>query len=86
MSILIHRCECGHPDIFHGGTRDNSCEMACGCPRPDVAEQPEVLPTWDGLGNPVTTITKRGTRWSGITTCDCPQCKAQYDELNGVAA
>lgn len=87
MSILIHRCKCGHPDIYHGGTRDRACEMACGCRRPDIAPEPELMPTWDGLGKPVTTITTPGTRWagSGGQTCDCPLCEVEHSQLDGAA-
>lgn len=88
MSILIHRCKCGHPDIYHGGTRDRACEMACGCPRPDVTLEPELLPTWDRLGKPVTTITTPGTCWAGSSskTCDCPLCEVEHSQLDGAIA
>jgi hypothetical protein len=87
VAILIHRCKCGHPDIYHGGTRDRACEMACGCQRADLAPEPELLPTWDGRGKPVTTITEPGTRWChGLTLCQCPLCEAEHSQLDGAVA
>lgn len=86
MSILIHRCKCGHPDIYHGGTRDRACEMACSCPRATLAQEPELLPTRDALGKPVTATTAAGARWNGIKLCDCPLCEMRHSELDGAAA
>lgn len=87
MSILIHRCKCGHPDIYHGGTRDRACEMACSCKAPNLDGDPELIPTWDGLGKPVTTITPPGTRYAGTSSklCDCPLCEVGHSQLDGAA-
>lgn len=86
MAILIHRCKCGHPDIYHGSNRDRACEMACGCQRSDVAPEPELIPTWDALGKPITTIATPGTRWSsGIMLCGCPLCEVEHSQLDGAA-
>ena len=46
-----------------------------------------MLPTWDGRGKPVTTITEPGTRWChGLTLCQCPLCEAEHSQRDGAAA
>jgi hypothetical protein len=86
MSFLIHRCACGHPDIFHGGKREGSCEMkGCRCIGGRDMSAPEVLPTRNN-GRPVETLVEPGTRppgYTGLQLCPCAACVSLYRELTG---
>jgi len=83
MAVIIHRCTCGHPDFFHRGS---GCDMDCMCKAVTPIAEPEVIPTWDALGKPVSTITKPGESYNRAATCNCDSCKALYEDLGGVAA
>src|SRR5688500_18212517 len=61
MSFLIHRCACGHIDLFHGSSRGGPCEMkTCRCQSIDQGES-WVLPTWNN-GQLVESIAEPGSK------------------------
>lgn len=83
MRLIIHRCACSHPDLFKKGKV--CCAGKCSCSAPRLGES-EVIPSFDGMGAPVLTITTPGTRWEGNDTCACDSCVALYASLQGVSA
>lgn len=83
MALIIHRCTCGHPDFFH---RASGCDMNCICKALNKADAPEILPTWNGLGQPVTAIVQPGEKYNHWDTCACDACKDLYADYGGVAA
>lgn len=86
MSLIIHRCTvCDHPDIFKRGNVCSHNQCKKGQHRPSFGP-PEVIPSFDGMGALISTITPPGTSWTGQQTCGCEACRALYDSLNGVMA
>lgn len=84
MSFIVHRCSCGHPDIFHGPKRGGSCEADDGCRQADDGPS-ELIPTFND-GRPVETVAEPGSRPNGYLStslCDCGQCVALYRQLTG---
>jgi hypothetical protein len=78
MSIIIHRCTtCTHLAMFHDGA---TC-LHCPCRTGAVPGESEVMPTWDDMGAPVSTVSEPGTRWSQIPLCNCDDCNNLYREL-----
>lgn len=80
--ILAHRCECGHPEHFHGRRGECSwgnCREKCQTPR--LNPEPELLPTykWDGKSHVVNEeILPPGSRMGAavmsIVLCACDRC------------
>jgi hypothetical protein len=86
VSIIIHRCLiCSHPDIFKRGKVCSHNQCREGQHQPKFGPS-EVIPTFDGMGAPIASITPPGTRWVGQELCGCEGCRALYDSLSGVAA
>jgi hypothetical protein len=45
--MLIHRCRCGHPDMFHSQRGECSAGMCSAkCRQPLLAREPELIPTF----------------------------------------
>jgi hypothetical protein len=90
MSMIVHRCECGHPDIFHADARDpqSSCSYGgCDAPRTGHEYGPsELIPSWSsdikGTSVLVEEITTPGTRVHQYPKlCDCDDCLSLYKQL-----
>lgn len=72
--IIVHRCSCGHPDIYHRG---NTCSSGWCTARTHELGLPEIIPTFvDGQLN--THLHAPGRATSGYKTCGCPDCEALY--------
>ncbi|UWM52097.1 hypothetical protein N0X72_25465 [Streptomyces carpaticus] len=85
MAYIAHRCTCGHLPAAHPQT--GRCTQLAGrsCPGGPCsarrAAAPEIVPTWDAAGRPVTTIAAPGERLPGIgDTCDCAACTELYEQ------
>ncbi|WP_406298087.1 hypothetical protein OG948_21380 [Embleya sp. NBC_00888] len=91
MSLIIHRCECGHVPGRHHRTASDTREACrnsarpCRCKAYRPVATPEVLPTWTPTGRPIPEITPPGERVDGQTTCSCDACRALYAKLTGAA-
>jgi hypothetical protein len=73
--IIVHRCSCGHPDIYHRG---NTCSSGWCRARTHELGLPEVIPTFvDGRLNEY--VHKPGGDTSGFALCGCGDCLALYD-------
>lgn len=91
--MIVHRCECGHPDLWHGtgdeGPRTSRCAPECGCGTPSYGP-PEVIPSWQGGAEPTRldpTVIEPGTDLPGLPVlCDCEQCQALYAQQEKGAA
>jgi hypothetical protein len=90
MSLIIHRCECSHPDYYHRG--DLCSHGQCKCPRLRLDPQSEVIPTWSTeTSELVESITEPGTKWNAgrganaADMCGCEACRALYNSLGGAA-
>jgi hypothetical protein len=91
VSLIVHRCQCGHPDISHKNPRRTDVPGACchgACPEhtPRYVGEPEVLSTWDGLGKPVEAVVRPGTSWKGlgataVPLCGCGVCVSLYESV-----
>jgi hypothetical protein len=89
MSLLIHRCGCGHADFAHH--QNGSCLLNCGCKKADYPEQPEVIRSWatdwtPGAGMKTVeneTLIKPGASVKGFTRklCDSSPCENAYAQL-----
>ncbi|WP_216210583.1 hypothetical protein [Amycolatopsis aidingensis] len=85
--LIVHRCQCGHPDLWHAldekGQRTGACLGQCGCSKAAYGG-PEVLPSWSAGMEPTrreTTVHEPGYRLvSGVRTCECEQCQTRYRE------
>lgn len=81
MSIIVHRCSCGHPDIYHQH-RDNPgaghCSYGTCVLRTHEYGAPEVIPTFvDGKVNDY--LFEPGDTASGYNLCSCEDCRALYE-------
>lgn len=91
MTLIIHRCNCGHSDIEHDpqrSERTTSCSFGwCRCRRVrhDVrTEDPvEAIPSWTPSGEPIQTVMQPGSLIVGAPpptrTCDCGTCIATFE-------
>jgi hypothetical protein len=88
VSVIIHRCSCGHPDIYHQhpqtvGNGGRCCNGECGARQHELG-MPEVLPTFvDGVLNEY--VHPPGGMFAGCQLCDCPECRALYAEVRNDA-
>lgn len=81
MSLIVHRCDCGHPDLFHvlGGCSYGACHS-----RLHNFGEPEVIPSWNSdiktKSEPIEEVAAPGSRIQGYPhkTCDCEKCRALY--------
>lgn len=68
--IIVHRCSCGHPDIYHRG---DICSSGWCKARTHELGLPEIIPTFvDGKLNAY--LHKpgfEGSKTSGYNLCDC---------------
>ena len=82
MSIIVHRCDCGHIADWH---RLSECSGGlCPCTRrPEtIRTPPETIPTYPtGQRQPVPTVSEPGTRWGEATLCGCDQCHDLYRQV-----
>lgn len=87
MSMIVHRCDCGHPDLFHSDRADGNhqgCSYGACNSRIHNFGEPEVIPSWDsdikGKSAEIEAVTAPGTRIQGYPhkTCDCADCHALY--------
>jgi hypothetical protein len=82
MSMIIHRCTCGHPDLFHLNARTPNSECSYSwCPSRLHAfdSAPEVIRTWTWDGELVREITIPGQQVHPYQrTCACDECLALY--------
>lgn len=82
--ILAHRCQCSHPSFFH--TPAGVCTMKDGCTVPELAVEPELLPTWatdTAVGGDTSTVRvdvllEPGTPFAGPRLCGCARCTRYY--------
>lgn len=72
--IIVHRCSCGHPDIFHRG---QVCSSGWCRARTHELGLPEVIPTFVD-GQLVEHLHKPGGATSGYKVCGCTDCEALY--------
>lgn len=82
--IIIHRCSCGHPDVYHKHAqvvdKGGSCSYGACHARGHELGMPELLPTWvDGRLNEY--VYRPGDASSGYSLCDCEDCMALYREV-----
>lgn len=79
--IIVHRCSCGHPDIYHRG---NTCSSGWCTARTHELGLPEVIPTFvDGKVNPyLHEPGHSGSATSGYNLCGCADCLALYATAN----
>lgn len=82
--IIVHRCSCGHPDIFHRHPEAITNQTMCSngsCPaNTHELGMPELIPTFvDGQVNEF--VHKPGSSTSGLKLCDCADCRALYAEV-----
>lgn len=80
--IIVHRCSCGHPDIYHRGSDPNGdCSYGtCQATRHEFGP-PEVIPTFaDGKVNEY--LFAPGDAESGYKLCACEECGALYEREN----
>lgn len=88
MSIIVHRCACGHPDIYHrhpqAVEKGGDCSYGTCLARHHELGAPEVIPTFvDGVL--VEFVHEPGGTTSGFSLCACPDCKALYAEVKNDA-
>lgn len=88
VSIIIHRCSCGHPDIYHQHPRvvDNGgyCSYGSCSARQHELGAPELLPTFvDGVLNEY--VYAPGSKGSGFSLCDCGDCVTLYGQVKNEA-
>lgn len=85
--IIIHRCSCGHPDIYHQHPREvgtGHCSYGACVLRVHELGTPEVLPTFvDGKLNEF--VHEPGTMDAGYNLCGCEDCRALYAEVRNDA-
>lgn len=86
MAYIAHRCTCGHLMDHHSAP--GTCHAAAGRPCPGACTRtpgtttPELVPTWQAGGRPVTRIAAPGSTLPGRgRLCDCPACHSLYDRL-----
>ncbi|OPC81832.1 hypothetical protein B4N89_13595 [Embleya scabrispora] len=91
MSLIIHRCTCGHTPGQHEsdsqGKPSRGCHPigGCRCSGYDPQPTPVLLPTWTPTGRPIPEITPPGERSDRRRTCDCDACQALYATLTADA-
>lgn len=87
--MLCHRCECGHPDIFHKRRQaecsHGTCKQKCKRFRSVDPTEPKLLPTfiWDGAGCVLDETlklpgSKLGSFTDAATLCACEYCFRIY--------
>jgi hypothetical protein len=90
MSAIIHRCDCGCPDLFHtdrSGRRDSMGRCNNGCQAcPQSYGEPELIPTWSAPGATEAAVLdadvlKPGSRTALGELCDCDACRQLYTGL-----
>lgn len=84
MAMIIHRCLCGHPDLFHVNPRDphSECSYTWCQGRDHGYGPPELIPAWDPASRPVWEIAKPGGRIHPYRVlCDCADCHALFRKL-----
>ncbi|MYW03488.1 hypothetical protein [Streptomyces sp. SID3343] len=87
MSLIIHRCECGHTPTRHPANEECRDSLrTCTCRKYRPVAEPELLPTWTMTGRPITKITPPGAKSDRRETCSCAACVALYAELGGTVA
>jgi hypothetical protein len=82
MSLIVHRCDCGHVDIFHTGPQCCAGRCRAGTHNPKYGP-PEVIPTWNqATGKRVEEIAEPGTKHAGfgipLQLCGCDACREVY--------
>jgi hypothetical protein len=87
MSVIVHRCGCGHIDMSHAEVHGRCSYGYCFCVknRGQVGGPSILLPSFAGLGEPVTSVTAPGAIFGstlgGISkTCACPSCVSLFAE------
>lgn len=88
MSIIVHRCSCGHPDIYHQHPqtvdKGGLCSYGACRARSHELGAPEVIPTFvDGVLSEF--VHEPGGKGSGFSLCGCGDCKALYAEVKNDA-
>lgn len=94
MTVLAHRCRCGHLDVHHerGGRCGHTRAGVCSCIGLDPVTGPLLAPTWSSsltAGCRRAPLQPPGTRLdfggspSNRPTCTCPACQAAYDAEAG---
>ena len=75
--IIVHRCSCGHPDIYHRG---DTCSSGWCRSRNHEPGPPEIIPTFvDGqLNQYLHQPGPAGSKTSGYNLCGCDACLALY--------
>jgi hypothetical protein len=75
--IIVHRCSCGHPDIYH--TRGVCSSGWCKARNHELG-LPEIIPTFvDGqLNKYLHKPGDAGSKTSGYSLCGCADCLALY--------
>ncbi|MEV4602576.1 hypothetical protein AB0K15_34925 [Amycolatopsis sp. NPDC049253] len=90
MALIVHRCHCGHIDLFHHGRTDELTAEACtGCTGgTHEFGPPEVIPSWRSDAADATAgavpdpdPVEPGIAGAGLPTlCGCPDCRALYNQ------
>lgn len=88
MSVIIHRCSCGHPDIYHQHPqlvdKGGHCSYGTCTAREHALGAPEVIPTFvDGVLNEY--VHAPGSKSSGFSLCDCEDCRRLYAQVKNDA-
>jgi hypothetical protein len=75
--IIVHRCSCGHPDIYHRG---EVCSSGWCRARIHELGLPEIIPTFvDGkLNDYLHKPGAAGSKTSGYNLCGCADCLALW--------
>ncbi len=90
MSLLTHRCVCGHFEFFHVqrlGRPVDCSHGACSCRALDVDPASELIPTFGPTGKPIDRCVEPGATWgNGLVACSCEACRVAYTAGNSGAA
>lgn len=92
--MLIHRCTCGHPDIYHHRgllCSHGTCSERCG--QFDLADpDPELIPTFvwrNGRTEQNEVILAPGSKFGPPSQpnvlCNCDRCQQRFAELSVAA-
>lgn len=85
--IIIHRCQCAHPDYFHN--HQGRCTQ-CGCPAVRLDPEPELIASFHADGTLNEAVLPPGSKFGPgnmpAKLCSCEHCVALHVELAGAVA